>query len=136
MTIQRCNRALSISAAHIREAALLLEGITCAACIWLNEQHIARLPGILSVSINYTTHRARVRWDDSRIKLSQILEAITAIGYRAQPYDQAGKASWQKRRKVALFRLWVAGLSMMQVMMFAVPGYLAKAGEIRNAGKR
>lgn len=116
---------------HIREAALLLEGITCAACIWLNEQHIARLPGVLSVSINYTTHRARVRWDETHIALSGILEAIAAIGYRAQPYDQAREeASWQKRRKTALLRLWVAGLSMMQVMMFAVPGYLAKTGEI------
>lgn len=116
---------------HIREAALLLEGISCAACIWLNEQHIGRLPGVLSVSINYTTHRARVRWDESRIRLSTILEAIAAIGYRAQPYDQAREeACWQQRRKAALFRLWVAGLSMMQVMMFAVPVYLAKAGEI------
>lgn len=117
--------------ANIREASLLLEGITCAACIWLNEQHVAHLPGVLSASINYTTHRARVRWDDTRIRLSQILEAITAIGYRAQPYDQANEeASRQKRRKTALFRLWVAGLSMMQVMMFAIPGYLAAAGEI------
>lgn len=116
---------------NIREAALLLEGIACAACIWLNEQHIGRLPGVLSVSINYSTHRARVRWDESRIHLSQILEAITAIGYRAQPYDQAREeAGWQKRRKSALFRLWVAGLSMMQVMMFAVPVYLAPEGEI------
>ena len=118
-------------AENIREAALLLEGITCAACIWLNEQHIGRLPGVLSVSINYTTHRARVRWDESRLHLSHILEAIAAIGYRAQPYDQAREeAGWQKRRKSALFRLWVAGLSMMQVMMFAVPTYLAKSGEI------
>lgn len=30
---------------HIREAALILEGITCAACVWLNEQHLVRLPG-------------------------------------------------------------------------------------------
>lgn len=116
---------------HIREASLLLEGIRCAACIWLNEQHIGRLPGILSISINYTTHRARVRWDASQTQLSTILQAIEAIGYHAQPYDQArAEAGWQQRRKAGLFRLWVAGLSMMQVMMFAVPTYLSKAGEI------
>lgn len=118
-------------AGDVREAALLLEGISCAACIWLNEQHIGLLPGVLSVSINYTTHRARVRWDESRIQLSAILQAIAAIGYRAQPYDQAREeAGWQLRRKAAIFRLWVAGLSMMQVMMFAVPVYLARVGEI------
>ncbi|WP_028451045.1 heavy metal translocating P-type ATPase [Chitinilyticum aquatile] len=114
-----------------REAHLLLEGITCAACIWLNEQHISRLPGVLAVSINYSTHRARVRWDPARIKLSAILEAITVIGYRAHPYDHAkAEEAWNKRNKQAQFRLWTAGLSMMQVMMFAVPVYLAPAGEI------
>ncbi|MBP7489084.1 MAG: heavy metal translocating P-type ATPase metal-binding domain-containing protein, partial [Azospira sp.] len=72
-----------------REASLILEGITCAACIWLNEQHISHLPGVAGVDINYTTRRARVRWDESKIKLSDILAAISAIGYRAYPYDPA-----------------------------------------------
>ena len=43
-----------------REASLLLEGITCAACIWLNEQHVGRLPGVTAVDINYATRRASV----------------------------------------------------------------------------
>ncbi|WP_028455268.1 heavy metal translocating P-type ATPase [Chitinilyticum litopenaei] len=116
---------------QLREASLLLEGITCAACIWLNEQHIAQLPGVVSVSINYSTHRARVCWDPQHIQLSRILEAITAIGYQAHPYDQArAEAAWEKRRKQSLFRLWTAGLSMMQVMMFTVPIYMAPPGDI------
>lgn len=72
---------------HIREAALILEGITCAACVWLNEQHLVRLPGVTGVDINYTTRRARVRWDERQIRLSTILDSIAAIGYRAHPYD-------------------------------------------------
>ncbi len=117
--------------ADIREASLIIEGISCAACIWLNERHIRQLPGVLSASINYSTLRARVRWDERQIQLSTILQAIAAIGYRAQPYDQARQEEgWQKQRKSALFRLWVAGLSMMQVMMFSVPIYMSKAGEI------
>jgi hypothetical protein len=49
-------------ASGCREAALLLEGIRCAACVWLNEQVIGRLPGVAGVSINYATRRAQVRW--------------------------------------------------------------------------
>ena len=45
--------------ANLREAALILEGIVCAACVWLNEQHLAKLPGVQSVSVNYATRRAR-----------------------------------------------------------------------------
>lgn len=70
---------------HEREAALILEGITCAACVWLNESHIAKQPGVTAVDINYATRRARVRWDENITKLSAILEAIQVIGYRAIP---------------------------------------------------
>ena len=109
-----------------REASLLLEGITCAACIWLNEQHVGRLPGVTAVDINYATRRARVRWDESRIKLSDILAAIAAIGYRAYPYDAAkNEEISRKERRDALWRLWVAGFGMMQVMMYAYPVYIA-----------
>ena len=111
---------------HEREAHLVLEGLTCTACVWLNEQHVARLPGVTAIHINYTTRRARVRWDERTIRLSQILDAIAAIGYRAHPYD-AAKAEHLARseRQAALWRLFVAGFGMMQVMMYAVPVYLA-----------
>lgn len=111
---------------HEREASLLLEGITCAACIWLNEQHLGRLPGVLAVDINYATRRARVRWDESRVRLSDILAAVAAIGYRAYPYDAAkNEEISRKERRDALWRLWVAGFGMMQVMMYAYPVYIA-----------
>ncbi|SMB27641.1 Heavy metal translocating P-type ATPase [Sterolibacterium denitrificans] len=116
---------------HEREAALMLEGITCAACIWLNEAHLARQPGVTAVDINYATRRARVRWDERRIKLSQILAAIAAIGYRAYPFDPAlSEQLAQKERRAALWRLFVAGFGMMQVMMYAIPVYLAGTGEM------
>ena len=114
---------------HEREAALILEGITCSACVWLNEQHIARQDGVTAVDINYATRRARVRWDERRIKLSQILEAIAAIGYRAHPYDAArSELLAQKERRAAQWRLFVAGFGMMQVMMYAIPVYTAEEG--------
>jgi Cu2+-exporting ATPase len=111
---------------HEREAALILEGITCAACIWLNEQHVAHQPGVTAVDINYATRRARVRWDERKIKLSDILAAVQAIGYRAYPYDAArSEQISQRERRSALWRLFVAGFGMMQVMMYAFPVYIA-----------
>lgn len=117
--------------AHEQEASLVLEGITCAACVWLNEQHLSRLPGVLGVEVNYTTRRARVRWNDQRVALSQILKAITDIGYRAHPFDPARQeAVAQKERRAMLWRLAVSGLGMMQVMMYAYPTYVANEGEL------
>jgi Cu2+-exporting ATPase len=111
-------------AGDIREAALILEGIVCAACVWLNEQHLARLPGVLAVTVNYATHRARVRWDESRIHLSQILQAVSAIGYLAHPYDPGrAQAILEQERRRLLRRLAVAGAFGMQVMILAVALY-------------
>ncbi len=111
---------------HEREAALILEGITCAACVWLNEAQLARQPGVTAVDINYATRRARVRWDERVTKLSALLEAIQAIGYRAHPYDVARSEQLaQKERRTAQWRLFVAGFGMMQVMMYALPVYFA-----------
>ena len=113
-------------AENIREAALILENIVCAACIWLNERHIAALPGVLSVEINYATRRARVRWDNSRIRLSAILKAVSDIGYIAHPFDPGRSDDIHKReRNTAIKRLAIAGLGMMQVMMYALPTYIA-----------
>ena len=111
---------------HIREAALILENIVCAACIWLNERHLAGLPGVLSVDINYATRRARVRWDNSRIQLSAILKAVADIGYIAHPFDPGRSDDIHRReRNTAIKRLAIAGLGMMQVMMYALPSYFA-----------
>jgi Cu2+-exporting ATPase len=119
-------RAEGVAGEHEQEAALILEGITCAACVWLNESHVRRQPGVTAVDINYTTRRARVRWDERVTRLSAILEAIAAIGYRAHPYDiRRSEELALKERKAALWRLFVAGFGMMQVMMYAVPVYLA-----------
>ncbi len=109
---------------NIKQASLILEGIVCAACVWLNERHVSALPGVIEFRVNYSTHRARLRWDDSQIKLSDILKAISSIGYLAHPFD-AGRqeAVYKKERSSALKRLAIAGLGAVQVMMLAVALY-------------
>ncbi|MBR6027269.1 MAG: cadmium-translocating P-type ATPase [Neisseriaceae bacterium] len=108
-----------------KEALLLLSGITCAACVWLIEQRLLHCNGIIKVELNYSTHRARITWDDTQIKISDILLLIQQTGYEACPYDaMQAEQQTQLERKRSLTRLWVAGLSMMQVMMYAVPTYI------------
>ncbi len=119
------------SEGELREASLILEGIVCAACVWLNERHLHQLPGVLSADINFSTRRARVRWDDTRIHLSDILKSIQDIGYLAHPFDPGRQEElFRKERETAIRRLAIAGLGMMQVMMYAVPEYLAGEGEM------
>ncbi len=110
----------------IKEASLILEGIVCAACVWLNERHLRQLPGVISADINFSTRRARIRWDNDRIQLSQILASIRDIGYHAYPFDTGRQEElFRKERNAAIRRLAIAGLGMMQVMMYALPSYIA-----------
>ena len=108
----------------LREASLILEGITCAACVWLNEQYLAGLSGVTQVRVNYATQRAWVQWDENRIKLSEILQAVRQIGYRAIPFnpDQQQEIFRRDRRRQQR-RLAIAGLFGMQVMMLSISLY-------------
>ena len=112
-----------------REVALLVEGLTCGACVWLIESWLARQPGVVVVRVNLTTRRARVDWDPALTRLSSILRAIAAIGYRAHPYDPARREALARvERRALLLRMAVALLAMMQVMMFSIPAYLSSEG--------
>jgi len=124
---------VAVDEANVRSASLILEGITCAACVWLTERHVRELEGVIDFSVNYSTHRARVRWDQSRVHLSDILRGIAAIGYVAHPFDPGRQESlYKKERSRALRRLAFAGLGAMQVMMLAVPLYAGDVGDMEE----
>jgi Cu2+-exporting ATPase len=121
-------------AAGLLEATLALEGIRCAACVWLIEQRLARLPGLQLASLNVAGERLHVRWDKTQCKPSDILHALHEIGYSAYPFDAARQGEQLRKSGKRLFRqTFIAGLCMMQVMMYAAPAYFAAAGSIDHA---
>ncbi|HSB23199.1 MAG TPA: heavy metal translocating P-type ATPase metal-binding domain-containing protein, partial [Burkholderiaceae bacterium] len=117
-------RAVVRDGGATREAALLLEDLNCAACVWLTEQHLLRLGGVREVAVNFATRRATVRWDPTRTGLAAILGAIAAIGFRAHPYDpRRALELLEAGRRDLLLRWLVAGALGMQVMMLAFALY-------------
>ena len=101
-----------------QQLQLLVEGITCAACGWLIEQRLGKLPGVLEVRLNLSNHRLTLVWDARQIKPSALLAELKRIGYTAHPYadDQAALHIAEENRRY-LRRLGLAGLMFMQVMM-------------------
>lgn len=107
------------------EATLIIEGITCAACIWLLEKHISSKSGVKSFHINHTTQRASLSWLPSEVKLSDILMQVYQLGYKAHPFKpNLEEEILTRERKRAIVRLGIAGFAMMQNMMFSVPLYV------------
>jgi Cu2+-exporting ATPase len=107
----------------IKQANLLLEGISCAACSWLIETHLKQNPAVKSVTVNLGTHRCAVVWDSEQ-PLSQIFQSLASIGYLPRPAtDDQQQQLIKKENRIALFRIGVAGFGTMQVMMVAVGMY-------------
>lgn len=109
---------------HCLQANLLLEGISCAACSWLIETHLKKIPAVKSVSVNVSTHRCAIVWSPAQMRLSELFSALAHIGYQPRPAtDDQQQEFFKKENRRALFRLGVAGFGMMQSMMVAVGIY-------------
>ncbi len=112
------------------QATLIIEGITCAACTWLLEQQLRQFEAVESVNVNLSTHQASIQWHPDQIQLSSLLHCIASIGYRPHPYLPSKQDEIaQREKRAAIRRLAVAGIGMMQVMMYAIALY---AGAIQG----
>jgi len=112
-----------------RHAHLLVEGIHCAACVWLIERGMMRIPGVFSANVNLAGKRLHIRWDNHRVKLSTIINQLAKIGYSGVPYDpEAAEGSMKRTNRAMLFRLFFAGFAMMNLTLISIALY-SGAGE-------
>ena len=106
------------------EIHLVIDGIFCAACVWLNEKILIEEQGVIEASVNPLTHKARVVFDERQVSLKRILTLIQSIGYKPSAYDplkQEQKALSTKREFYS--KLVVAIACVMNVMWIAVAKY-------------
>ncbi len=118
------------------EINLIIEGIHCSACVWLNEKVLHKTDGVIETSINYTNNKAKIIWDPEVIRLSKIIETIRSIGYNAYPYDpklQEERAI--STRKTYYTRILVAVFGAMNIMWLAVAHYAGYFGGIQQSFK-
>lgn len=107
-----------------REITLMSDAIHCAACVWLIEHTMAKMDGLLLARVNFTNKQIKIRWDNSRVKLSEIIIKLNSIGYDATPYDAStSEQAYRKANRELLYRLGFAGFAWMNVMWFAVALY-------------
>lgn len=109
-------------------AELTLDAINCAACAWLIEKRLQQQPGVARATVNLSNHRLHLVWDDRQTPISKLLASLANIGYRARPFRADTHAAQLKQEsRTLLLRLAVAGLGMMQVMMYAMAMYVGAA---------
>ena len=106
------------------EVNLIIEGIHCAACVWLNEVMLAKQDGVIQASINYTSNKAKIVFNPHIIKLSSIFALIASIGYEAHIYDPKAQENLLNKQNRAYFVSFVVGVfCTMSIMMVAIAQY-------------
>ncbi|MGE0350336.1 heavy metal translocating P-type ATPase [Hydrogenophaga sp.] len=124
-------RALDAEGGSEAESLLVVQGMHCAACADAVESVLTALPGVQQARVQAASRRLTLRWDRSQTQLSRLARAVGEAGYRLLPLQQALSVSERQREtRQALWRLFVAGFCMMQVMMYAWPAYVTSPGDI------
>ena len=113
------------------ESNLIIEGMHCAACALTIEDVLLGVPGVIRAEVSAGSHRARIVWSEASVKPSGWMKVVQNAGYRALPAnDSFARERRAAEARKALWRLLVAGLCMMQVMMYAWPAYVAAPGDL------
>lgn len=106
------------------ETELFLEGIHCAACIWLVERVPVVQDGVLEVRLDMGRSRALVSWDPERVKLSRIARLLDSMGYPVHPYRRSESENIARREdRKMLIRLGITGAAAGNVMLIAFALY-------------
>lgn len=119
----------------ICELEVLISGIHCPACIWLNEKALSNLEGVLELNISATTSKARVLFDERKTALEDILNLIIAIGYDPKPFN-AIKSAKNSLSREYYARLIVALACSMNIMWVAIAIYSGYFEELSAGAKK
>lgn len=108
---------------------LLLEGVHCAACVWLVER-VGRLePAVRSARLDMGRSVLTLEWNPEEAPLSQIAATLTKMGYRPRPSRrQEALRMHKKEQRDLLLRMGVAGAVAGNVMLMAFALYSGSVG--------
>ncbi|MBK6942266.1 MAG: heavy metal translocating P-type ATPase [Planctomycetes bacterium] len=106
------------------EVVLALEGVHCAACVWLVERLPRVLPGVIDARLDRVSGRATLRYEPATVSLSAIARTLDGLGY--PPHANRGAARQEARRarsRKHVVDLGVAGACAGNTMLFAFALY-------------
>src|SRR5687767_14680568 len=106
--------------AQPREAALTVEGMTCASCVAHVSKAARSVPGVQSADVHLARGRAVVRFDPAKTDPTQVAAAINQSGYHAHVVDVSVSAANAEEQRLAhqhaharsWFRRFIVGFAL------------------------
>jgi Cu2+-exporting ATPase len=96
-----------------------IQGVHCAACVWLIGELFRRCDAGISLRINPTLGKVELSWNPARGELKEFLAEIEKFGYRLGP----GRKGPRKRSRALLMRMAISISMALNVMMFSLSYY-------------
>lgn len=113
---------------------LLIEGLDCAACVWLIESMLARNPAVAHARINFSTRRLALRWRGHADQANDFAGLIAALGFRPAPYAPLAASTRDEAEMRDMLRsLAVAGFAAANVMLLSVAVWAGADGSMGEA---
>ncbi|WP_374632791.1 heavy metal translocating P-type ATPase metal-binding domain-containing protein [Ferrovibrio sp.] len=111
---------------------LLVEGLHCAACLWLIEQALHAQPDVTVARVSATTRRLHLEWKGKPERVNALGAIVQSLGYRCLPYTAEGlERAGQAEEKALLRAMAVAGFAAANIMLLSVSvwsGHLGSMG--------
>jgi Cu2+-exporting ATPase len=114
-------------------ADLALEGVSCAACVWLVERLPRIVQGVVEARLSLREATVRITWDPREVALSKVARSLSRIGYTPHPArDQLGREMHRRESRRRLIHLGVAGAIMGNTMLLALALYSGEFGHMEE----
>ncbi|WP_338466275.1 heavy metal translocating P-type ATPase [Novosphingobium sp. ZN18A2] len=110
-------------------SVLNVPGMHCAGCMAKVERAFGNLPGVTSARANLTARSVEVI-HDGQVQIPQIVDALAAVGFEAQPREDI--APPPSAVKPLLAPLAVAAFAGMNVMLLSVSVWAGAGGATRD----
>ena len=110
---------------------LYIPAIHCSSCIWLLENLNRLNQGVSSSMVNFNKKRLTVTYDESQIKLSELMRLLASIHYRAYIIKEKNEQKKSENKKL-IIKLGIAGFAFGNVMLLSFPDYIANDIHLNN----
>ncbi|MBS1151522.1 MAG: P-type ATPase, partial [Myxococcaceae bacterium] len=113
---------VALNPGQLKTLELDVQGIHCAACVWLFNETFRRKGGA-AITVNPALGRVRLQWEPRQVELSGWVREIEAFGYVLGPASKQGLAASSELP----MRLGISAAITLNVMLFSVSFYFGLA---------
>ncbi len=116
------------------EIKMALDGIHCAACIWLVEKLPSMVGGVQRAQVNWSRGTVRLEWEPAQTQLSSVAQSLHRLGYTPHPIrvNESGLRRQMENRQ-QLARIGVAFAAAGNNMLIATALYLGMFSHMESA---